>query len=72
MSTHRELQKPAERKIASAGMNGQTNDAALRQLLARLLAPAQARGLSSLLGRFGVSPPRRVPKQDGEDHRAAG
>jgi hypothetical protein len=48
------------------------DDAALRQLLARLLVPVEPRGLSSLLGRFGVSPPQRVPKRDGEDHRAAG
>jgi diadenylate cyclase len=48
------------------------DDAALRQLLARLLAPVEPRGLSSLLGRFGVSPPQRAPKREGEDHRAAG
>jgi diadenylate cyclase len=46
------------------------DEAALRQLLARLLAPAPPRGVSALLARLGFPAPQRSRK-DREDHRAA-
>src|SRR5918911_3410138 len=44
------------------------DEAALRQLLARLLSRAEPRGVSALLARLGFPPPR--DRKD-EDHRAA-
>jgi diadenylate cyclase len=46
------------------------DEPALRQLVARLLAPAPPRGMAALLSRFGLTAPQR-PRDGKEDHRAA-